>query len=55
LLRQDILLVGPDVGLCEDDVLDRSLRAGGDMALLCAQVDGNIIKLIDQLQSNGML
>jgi hypothetical protein len=46
LLCQAVRLIGSDVGLCGDNVSAHSLRAGGAMALLCAQVDDNIIKLI---------
>jgi hypothetical protein len=46
LLRQAVRRIGPDVDICENNVLSRSLHAGGAMALLCAQVDDNIIKLI---------
>jgi hypothetical protein len=43
------------VGLIEADVSARSLRAGGAMALNCAQVDDNIIRLLGRWQSNAML
>jgi hypothetical protein len=45
-LHHAIRLIGPEVGLIEADVSARSLRAGGAMALLCAQVDDNIIRLL---------
>jgi hypothetical protein len=55
VLLRAICLIGPEVGLTEADVSARSLRAGGAMALLCAQVDDNIICLVGRLQSNDML
>jgi hypothetical protein len=54
-LHHAICLIGPEVGLVEADVSARSLRAGGAMALLCAQVDANIIRLIDRWQSDAVL
>jgi hypothetical protein len=48
-------LIGPDVGICEDDVSVRSLRADGAMALMCALVDGIIINIIGHWQSDIML
>jgi hypothetical protein len=46
ILCHAVRLIGPEVGLVEADVSARSLRAGGAMALLCAQVDDNIIHLL---------
>jgi hypothetical protein len=53
-LRHAVRLIGPEVGLVKADVSARSMRAGGAMALLCAQVDGNIIRLLGRWQSNDM-
>jgi hypothetical protein len=43
------------VGLIEANVSARLLRAGGAMALLCAHVDDNIIRLLGRWQSDAML
>jgi hypothetical protein len=52
LLRQAGRLIGPDVGLCKGDMSARSMHAGGAMAFLCVQVNGNTIKLISHCQSD---
>jgi hypothetical protein len=55
VLRHIVRLIGPEVGLIILDVSSRLLRAGGAMALLCAQIDDNIIHLLRRWQSYGML
>jgi len=42
-------------GLCPEDISARSLRAGGAMALLCAAVDTDVIKLVGRWRSDTML
>jgi hypothetical protein len=55
VLHHDIRLIGPEVGLVEADVYARPLGAGDAMALLCAQVDDNIIRLLSRWHSDMML
>jgi hypothetical protein len=50
-----VRLICPKVGLVEADMSARSLRAGGAMALLCAQVDDDIIQLLGRWRSDAML
>ena len=45
----------PDLGFKPTDISARALRAGGAMALLCAQVDSNIIQLVGRWRSDEML
>jgi hypothetical protein len=54
-LHHVVRLIGPKVGLVEADVSARSLRAGGAMTLICAEVDDNIIRLMGHWQSDAML
>jgi hypothetical protein len=54
-LRLAVTLIGPDIGLVPNDISARSLRAGGAMALLCAQVDTDIIRLLGRWQSDAMM
>ena len=54
-LRLAVTLLGPDIGLVPADISARSLRAGGAMALLCAQVDTDIIRLLGRWQSDAMM
>lgn len=42
-------------GVSPDDISARSLRAGGAMALLCAKVDTDIIRLVGRWRSDEML
>jgi hypothetical protein len=42
-------------GLAPAEISARSLRAGGAMALLCAKVDTDIIKLVGRWRSDEML
>ena len=55
-LRLALLALGPDtIGCLPSDVSARSLRASGAMALLCAQVDSDIIRLLGRWRSDEML
>ncbi|WP_317201512.1 hypothetical protein [Janthinobacterium sp.] len=45
----------PDLGILPRHISARALRAGGAMALLCGQVDSNIIKLVGRWRSDEML
>ncbi len=46
--------MGPQVGFAPKDITARSLRAGGAMALLCADVDPDIIRLLGRWKSDTM-
>ena len=48
------LLLHPDPGYTAADVSVRSTRAGGAMALLCAGIDGDRIRLIGRWRSDEM-
>jgi hypothetical protein len=54
-LRAATWITGDYLGIRPEDISARSLRAGGAMALLCAQVDSNIIKLLGRWQSDTMM
>ena len=54
-IKTSVTFLGPGIGIVASDVTARSLRAGGAMALLCAQVDTNIIRLLGRWQSDVML
>ena len=54
-LRISAGVIGPSIGLTPNDISARSLRAGGAMALLCAQVDTDIIRLLGRWQSDVMM
>lgn len=54
-LRLSVTALGSGIGLLPDDITARSLRAGGAMALLLAQVDSDIIRLIGRWRSDEML
>ena len=47
--------VGPNLGFLPSDVSARSLRAAGAMALLCAHVDSDTIRLFGRWRSDVML
>jgi hypothetical protein len=49
VLCHNIRLIFPEVGLIKADVSSRSLRAGGAIALLCAQVNDNIIHILGRI------
>jgi hypothetical protein len=42
-------------GIADKDISARSLRAGGAMALMCGNIDFDIIKLLGRWQSDAML
>lgn len=42
-------------GPVTNDISARSLRAGGAMALLCGQVDHNLIQMLGRWHSNAMM
>jgi hypothetical protein len=46
--------LSPDLGFTTSDVSARSTRAGGAMALLCAGIDGDRIRLIGRWKSDEM-
>jgi hypothetical protein len=48
------VLLCPDLGFAPSDVSARSTRAGGAMALLCAGIDGDRIRLIGRWKSDEM-
>jgi hypothetical protein len=54
-LRRSAHTLFPTIGFPPADISARSLRAGGAMALLCAKVDTNIIKLLGRWRSDEML
>jgi len=53
-LRMATAIVGPSVGFIAKDVSTCSLHAGGAMALLCADVDPDIIRLLGRWKSDTM-
>jgi len=54
-LRVAVQLVGAPVGLLPADISVRSLRSSGAMALLCANVDTDRIRLLGRWRSDEML
>ena len=48
-------ILGPALGFLPTDISARSLRASGAMALLCAQVDSDVIRLPIRWRSDEML
>ena len=54
-LKLACTLLGPHFGFLPSDISARSLRASGAMALLCAQVDSDIIRLLGRWRSDEML
>jgi hypothetical protein len=54
-LRVAASIVGPMVGFLPSEISARSLRAAGAMALLCANVDTDVIRLIGRWRSDEML
>ena len=54
-LRSSTILLGPSLGFLPKDISARSLRAAGAMALLCAHVDTDTIRLIGRWRSDEML
>jgi hypothetical protein len=54
-LRCATAIIGPSVGFLLSDISARSLGAAGAMALLCAHVDTNVIRLLGRWRSDEML
>jgi hypothetical protein len=54
-IRKSVAVLGPSVGLLPAEVNARSLRAGGAMALLCSEVDTNVIRLLGRWHSDSMM
>ena len=54
-IRLAALFLGPSHGFLPQDISARSLRAAGAMALLCADVDSDRIRLIGRWRSDEML
>ena len=55
-LRQAVAIIGPAaLGFNASDISARSMRAAGAMALLCAQVDSDYIRLLGRWRSDEML
>ena len=55
ILRSAVAVLGALVGFTKKDISTRSLRASGAMALLCANIDHDRIKLIGRWRSDKML
>jgi hypothetical protein len=54
-LRSSVAAIGPALGFAPADISARSLRAAGAMALLCANVDPNTIRMLGRWRSDEML
>jgi hypothetical protein len=54
-VRASAALLGPSLGFLPSDINARSLRAAGAMALLCAHVDRDVIRLLGRWRSDQML
>jgi hypothetical protein len=54
-LKSSVRALGPALGFLQADVSARSLRAAGAMALLCAHVDSDTIRLLGRWRSDEML
>ena len=54
-LRNAVSFLGPSLGFLSSDVSARCLRAAGANALLCANVDGDVIRLLGCWRSDEML
>jgi hypothetical protein len=54
-LKSSVRSLGPAIGFSHHDVSARSLRAAGAMALLCAHVDSDTIRLLGRWRSDAML
>jgi hypothetical protein len=54
-LQLAVAYLGPELGFLPSDVSARSLRAAGAMALLCAKVDTDMIRLVGRWRSDEML
>ena len=55
MLRNAVAILGRAVGFNKEDISARSLRAAGAMALLCANIDHDRIKLVGRWRSDEML
>ena len=53
-LRTSAVALSPELGFSASDVSARSTRSGGAMALLCAGIDGDRIRLIGRWRSDEM-
>ena len=54
-LRDAVTFLGPSLGFLPSDVTARCLRAAGANALLCSNVDPDIIRLLGRWKSDEML
>jgi hypothetical protein len=54
-LKASVTALGPQLGFAASEVSARSLRAAGAMALLCAHVDTDTIRLLGRWRSDVML
>ena len=54
-LRRFVAIRGDHYGLRPGDIEARSLRSSGAMALLCAQIDTDLIQLVGRWRSDSML
>ncbi|KAL3823338.1 hypothetical protein ACHAXA_010473, partial [Cyclostephanos tholiformis] len=54
-IREAVAFLGPNLGFLPSDVSARCLRAAGATALLLAQVDPDVIRLIGRWRSDEML
>ncbi|GFH55146.1 hypothetical protein CTEN210_11622 [Chaetoceros tenuissimus] len=54
-LRTNVAALGPALGFLPSDVSARCLRAAGANALLCANVDSDVIRLLGRWRSDEML
>lgn len=54
-IRDSVTQIGPSLGFLPQDVSARCLRAAGAMALLLAQVDPDVIRLVGRWRSDEML
>ena len=55
ILRLAVQILGPTYGFLPSNISARSLRAAGAMALLCANVDSDCIRLLGRWRSDEML
>jgi hypothetical protein len=54
-IRTTVAALGAQYGLALEDISIHSLRASGAMALLCARVDTDMIRLLGRWRSDEML
>jgi hypothetical protein len=54
-LRTSVNVLGATYGITPSDISVRSLRSSGAMALLCAKVDTDVIRLLGRWRSDEML